>query len=136
MGKLIVFLAVAVALPTSTAFAQPANAQRQGKSAPKVRYVLNGTLSNYFAPANGVDGSITILVARANHHGRALKNQSLTFAVASTARITFRNGITHIADGAKGMVKFRAPLRVSGDLATTLPAKARALHVIVQKAAS
>jgi hypothetical protein len=134
MGRLTVLLAVALAIPTHAAFAeQPDAAQRPGTLAPKVRYVLQGTLSNYFAPSNGDDGSITILVAHANYHGRALKSQSLTFAIASTAQIAFRSENARIADGAKGMIKFRAPLRVSGDIATTLAAEARAIHVVVQR---
>jgi hypothetical protein len=42
------------------------------------------------------------------------------------------------ADGAKGMIKFKAPLlrHASGaTLVTVLPTKAKALQVIVQKAA-
>ena len=134
MKKLIVLLAAALVIPTSVAFAS-ANPTR-GKSAPKVMYVLKGTLSNFTAATSTVDGSISITVNHANYHGRALKGDTLTFAVSSTTRITFADGTTALADGTKGMVKFRAPLRVTGSLDTALPALAKAFHVIVRQASS
>jgi hypothetical protein len=141
MKKLIVFLAVALAIPTSVALAK-ANPTR-GKSAPKVMYVLKGTLSNYVAPNGATDGSITIDVNHSNYHGRALRNgPPLTFTVTSKTRITYQNGTTQASVTnpltAKGMVKFRAPLRFTAgtDLATTLPTMAKAFHVIVLRAKS
>jgi hypothetical protein len=136
MKKLIVVLAVALLIPTSVAFAKAS--PTHGKSAPKVMYVLKGTFSNFLAASSTADGSISLTVSHANYHGRALKGDTLTFAVASNTRITFGNGTTALADGAKGMVKFRAPLlrHASGaTLDTVLPAKATAFHVVVQKAA-
>jgi hypothetical protein len=133
MKKVIVLLAVALALPTSVAFAKGPGTH--GRSAPKVMYVLKGTFSNYIAANGAVDGSISITVSHSNYHGRALKGQTLTFAVSAKTRVTYRHGTTQIADGAKGMVKFRAPKRVSGDLATLLPTMAKAFHVIVQRSA-
>ena len=131
MKKLIVVLAVALAIPTSVAFAKGTPSQTRGKSAPKVMYVLKGTLSSFVAASSTADGSISITVSHSNYHGRLLN-----FAVASNTRITFANGTATLADGTKGMVKFRAPLRVSGDLATALPTLAKAFHVIVLGAAS
>jgi hypothetical protein len=137
MKKLIVVLAVAFAIPTSVALAKPpATHTNHSKAAPKVMYILKGTLSNFTAAASPtVDGSISITVTHSNFHARALKGDTLTFAVASNTRITFRNGTTTLAPNAKGMVKFRAPLRFAAgtDLATTLPTMAKAFHVIVQK---
>jgi hypothetical protein len=138
MKRAIVLVAVALAIPTSVAFAKAPSPHHptQGKSAPKVMYVLKGTLSNYLAATSTTDGSISITVNRANYHGRALKGQTLTFTVTSKTKITNQNGKaqTTVADGTKGMVKFRAPKRVSGDLATALPTMAKAFHVIVRSA--
>jgi hypothetical protein len=136
MKKLIVFLAVALAIPTSVAFAKaPSTHANLGKSNPKVMYILKGTFSSFVPATSTADGSITITVTHANYHARALKNgPPLTFAVAPNTRITFVNGTTTLGPHAKGMVKFRAPLRMASgtDLATALPAMAKALHVIIQ----
>jgi hypothetical protein len=140
MKKVIVLLAVAAfAIPTSVALAK--GSPTRGKSAPKVMYVLKGDLSGYIAPTSTSDGSITIAVKHSNYHGRALRNgPPLTFTVTMKTHITWQNGTTaaNVTDPktAKGMVKFRAPLRVSGDLATTLPTLAKAFHVIVNRPAS
>jgi hypothetical protein len=131
MKKGIVLLAVALAIPTSAALAK-ANPTR-GKSNPMVMYVLKGTLSSYTA-ASSADGSITIHVTHANRHGRVLKDQDLTFAVAANTRVTMMTGVTQISDGSKGILKFRAPLMRKGDttLAATLTTNAKALHIIDQ----
>ena len=137
MKKVIVLLAVALVIPTTAALAQ-ANPTR-GKSHPKVMYVLKGTFSSFVAATPTADGSISLTVSHSNYHGRALKGDTLVFTVAANTRITFANGTTALADGAKGMVKFRAPLlrHASGaTLDTVLPAKATAFHVIVQRAAT
>jgi hypothetical protein len=44
------------------------------------------------------------------------------------------NGATQITDGAKGVLKFKAPLHRKGDstLITTLATNAKALHIIDQ----
>src|SRR5215471_1498155 len=130
MKKLIVLLAVALAIPTSAALAK-ANPTR-GKSAPKVMYVLKGTFSNYTAATPTADGSISITVNHSNYHGRALKGQTMTFDVAMSTRVTGSAKLLK-KDGAQGMVKFRAPLRFPAgtNLATTLPTMAKAFHVIV-----
>jgi hypothetical protein len=45
-----------------------------------------------------------------------------------------KNGATAITDGAKGVLKFKAPLRLGAgtDAATVLPTMAKALHIIDQ----
>ena len=136
MKKAIVFLAVALAIPTSVAFAKGPTHPNQSHAAPKVMYVLKGTFSNYTAATSTADGSISITVNHSNYHGRALKNTTLTFDLAPQTRVTGAKLLKK--DGAKGMVKFRAPLRFPAgtDLATTLPTTVKAFHVIVQKAAS
>ena len=64
---------------------------------------------------------VTILVKRANFHGRALAGQSLTFAVNATTMVAFADGVTAITDGDRGTVRVRAALRIpAADLAATL----------------
>lgn len=94
-----------------------------GKSAPKVVYVLKGTLSGYSAYDSGTstNGSITILVSKANYHGKALKGQTLTFPVGPKTKVTLEDGVTAVTDNDKGIVKVRAPKRIAAaDLASTL----------------
>lgn len=136
MKKLIIVLAVALLIPTSVAFASAS--PTRGKSNPQVMYVLKGTFSNFTAATATADGSVSITVTHSNYHWRALNRDTMDFTVASNTRITFANGTTALADGAKGMIKFKAPLlrHASGAaLDTLLPAKAKALHVIVTAAA-
>jgi hypothetical protein len=134
MKKTLVFLAVALAIPTSVALAK-GTPGAHGKSSPKVMYVLKGTLSNYTAATSDtVDGSISITVNHSNYHGRALKGQTLTFSTTMKTKVNFPNGATQITDGAKGVLKFRAPLRntTNAPLATMLTTSAKALHIIDQ----
>jgi len=135
MKRVIVFLVVALAIPTSVAFAKaPQSSGTHGKSNPKVMYVVKGTLSSYLAATSSTEGSISITVNHSNYHGRALKGQTLTFSTTMSTRVTMKNGATSITDGAKGVLKFKAPLRMGAgtDLATTLPTMAKALHIIDQ----
>ena len=79
----------------------------------KVQYVLKGKLSAYAAYDSGtsMNGSITIDVARANRHGRALKGMQLVFKgmVTSSTKISLADGVTLITDTDRGIVKVRAP---------------------------
>ena len=137
MKKVLVFLVAALALPTSVAFAKPSHPAKGGKSAPMVMYVLKGSLSAYSAATTGTPGSITIDVKRSNYHARALKGTSMTFSLTSKTRVTNGHGAaaTTIADGTKGVIKFKAPLRMpkGTDLATALPTMANVKHVIAQQ---
>jgi hypothetical protein len=139
MKKAIVFLAVALAIPTSVAFAKGpgTHGNKGGKSAPKVQYILKGTLSAYSAydSSTTTNGSITIDVKHSNYHGRALKNASLTFTLTANSKVTFRHN-SSLADNtatAKGVIAIRAPKKVTGDLATMLPGLATRIHVVVLK---
>ncbi|MFL5960325.1 MAG: hypothetical protein ACJ75G_08695 [Gaiellaceae bacterium] len=142
MRKAIVIAVVALALPSVALAGAPTTHTNHSKAAPRVMYVLKGTLSNFVAASATADGSISITVSHANRHGKKLTKldgDTLTFAVASNTRITFANGTTALPDGAKGMVKFRAPmLRGASEatLAATLPSTAKAFHIIVTQAAS
>jgi hypothetical protein len=133
MKKAIVLLVVALAIPTSVAFAKGPGTH--GKSNPKVMYVLKGTLFAYTAATSTAEGQISITVNHANYHGRKLKGQTLTFSTTSHTRVTFKHSTaTTISDGAKGVLKFKAPLRMGAgtDIATVLPTMAKALHIIDQ----
>jgi hypothetical protein len=132
MKKGIVFLAVVLVIPTSVACAK-AN-PTLGRSHPKVMYVVRGTLLGYQAATSLADGSISIMVKHSNYHGRALRGQTLTFSTTMKTRVTFKHGATSITDGARGVIKFKAPLRMGAgtDMATVLPAMAKALHIIDQ----
>lgn len=131
MKKAIVFLVVALALPTSVALAKSHGTH--GKSNPRVIYVLKGTLSNYTPATPTTDGQISITVTHSNFHS-SLKGQTLPFATTMTTKVNFKNGATQITDGARGVLKFKAPLHRKRDttLVTTLTTNAKALHIIDQ----
>ena len=132
--KLIVLVVLALAVPSAALAGKGAGHGHQGKSAPKVLYILRGKLSTYSAASTSGDGSITIDVKASNRHGRALRTQSLTLPVSAHTRIVMRHGTTAIADGGRGIVKVRAPKRVAAaDLPATLQA-AMARQVIDQGA--
>jgi hypothetical protein len=132
MKKAIVFLAVALALPTSAAFAKSSHQATHGKSNPMVMYVVKGTLTSFTAATAGQDGSITIDVNHSNFHS-SLKGP-MSFGTTMNTRITFPNGATTLTTPAKGVLKFKAPLHRKGDLtlAATLTSGAKALHIIDQ----
>jgi len=106
----LVLVVLALAIPTGVALAKGPS-PTPGKSAPKVTYILKGTLSNFAAASTTADGSVTINVTHSNFHARALVGQQLTFAVSLKTPTTLMGGT--IINGARGIVKFRAPLRVS-----------------------
>jgi hypothetical protein len=82
------------------------------KAAPKVMYVLKGTVTNYGAANGAVDGMVTLTVKSANRAGKNLtaylKSDSLTFAVSSATKIVLHDGVA-IANGDKVIVKVRGP---------------------------
>jgi len=139
MKKAVVFLVVALAIPTSVALAKKPPTGTHGKSNPRVMYVLKGTLSSYNAATADAPGSISITVTHSNYHGRLLRNAgTLVFTTTMNTRVTFKHSsATQISDGAKGIVKFRGPLmRHTSDtplaLATTLMGTVKVSHIIDQ----
>ena len=84
--KVLFVLALALAAPALALAAQPV---QPGKSAPKVQYVLKGTLTSFTPSTGGADGSITFTVTKSNHHRAALKDQPLTLLVKPTTKIVF-----------------------------------------------
>ena len=129
MKKALILVFAALMIPGVALASPPAS---PGHSAPKVAYILRGTLSAYspYDAATSTNGSITILVAHSNYHGRALHGQTLTFAVTANTRISLADSVTAITDGDKGSVRVRAARRVpAADLPATLQASpARRIH--------
>ncbi len=136
MKRALVFLVAALALPTSVALAKPSHPGKGSKSAPKVQYVLKGTLSAYTAydASTSTNGQITIAVRHSNYHGRLLKNQSLTFTLTANSKVTFRHRSTLASPTAtaNGAVEVRAPKKLA-DVLTDLPGAATRIHAVVLK---
>lgn len=123
MKRALILAIVALMIPgVALAKGKPGtHGNKGGKSAPKVAYVLKGTLSAYTAATDSTPGSITIAVSKANHHGHALKGQTLTFPTTSSTKVSLEDGVTAIADNDNGIVKVRAPKKIdAADLASTL----------------
>lgn len=115
MRKLLVILAAALLVP-SLAFAhgKPSNpgksATAGSNAAPKVMYVLRGRLTAYSPAVGSANGSVTIMVKGANHHGASLVGKSLTFAVSSSTKLV---GTYNANDN--GLVKLRGAKAGLGD---------------------
>ena len=107
LRKTFALAVLALAIPTVALAAKPTTHTSQSKAAPKVLYILKGTLSSFTAASNTSTGSITIDVKHSNFHARALVGQQLTFTVAANTTTTL-NGASTINDGTRGIVKFRA----------------------------
>lgn len=112
MRKFLIAISCLALLVPAAALAKGKPAQ-PGKSAPKVMYVLKGTLTAYTAANGSTNGSVTITVKSSNHHGASLKNQTLTFAVSSATKV-----VGKFTANDKGMVKLRGPKAGLGDSAT------------------
>lgn len=108
LRKTLALALVVLAIPTA---ALAANHTSHSKAAPKVTYILKGTLSNFTAASSTANGSVTINVTHSNFHARALVGQQLMFAVSMKTPTTLMGGT--VVNGATGIVKFRAPLKVS-----------------------
>ncbi len=139
MRKLPLFLALALAVPSLALAAKPpapGNSQGSHGKAPQVMYILKGTLTAYTAAAGTTNGSVSLLVKSANHHGASLKGQTLTFAVSSSTKVVTGDA-TAVTVNDNGVVKVRGPKKIAAtdNLATVLQALT-AKQVIDQGAAS
>ena len=126
MRKLPVILALALAVPGLALAAKPpapGNSQSSHRKAPQVMYVLRGTLTAYTAADGATNGSASLLVKSANHHGASLKTQTLTFAVSSSTKVVTKDGAA-VTVNDNGVVKVRGPKKVGAtdNLATVLQA--------------
>lgn len=86
MSKILLVLALALAAPALALATPPA---QPGKSAPKVQYVLKGTLTSFTPSTGGADGSLTFTVKRSNFHRAQLKDQSLTLVIKPATKVVF-----------------------------------------------
>ena len=103
----------ALALPAAALATKPPHpttpATTTTPATPTVAYILHGTITNYVAAANGVNGSVTIHVTAANHQGaKQLKGHDVTLALSSKTKIVLHSG-KPIAAGDHGTVKVRGP---------------------------
>lgn len=141
MRRTLAFVIVALTLPGVALAAKPATHANHGKAAPKVMYILKGTLWNYSAASATVSGSVTIHVTHSNYHAKALVGQDLTFALSANTKLAVRshgktklvNGLA-VKNGIRGIVKFKDVLKVSNSalLAALAPTSMTAFEVIVQ----
>ena len=139
MRKLLASIVVALAVPAVALATKPPAPGSQGnhsKAAPKVLYILKGSLTAYTAANGATNGSVSILVKHANRHGAALKTLTLTFAVSSQTKVVIHDGAA-FAPNDKGIVKVRGPKKIgpTDDLATVLQALT-AKQVVDQGAAT
>jgi len=137
MRKLSVLFVIALAVPSLALAAKPpAAGQSHGKAAPQVMYVLKGTITAYTAASGTTNGSVSLLVKSANHHGASLKGQTLTFAVSSSTKVVLHDGAA-VAVNDKGLVQVRGPktIAATASLATVLQALT-ARRVVDQGASS
>ena len=113
MRNVLIVLALALALPALALAAPPS---QPGKSAPKVQYVLKGTLTSFTASTGGLDGSITFTVTQANRHRAALKDQSLTLLIKPTTMVVLDTD-GELTAGETVIVKLRELQRTTDALA-------------------
>ena len=121
MRKVLVVLIAALLVPAAAvAKGKPADPGSQSKAAPKVMYVLKGTLTEYTAANGATNGLVTITVKSSNRHGASLKNLTLTFAVSSSTKV-----VGKFTANDNGIVKVRGAKAGLGDPTTfsTLVAK-------------
>jgi hypothetical protein len=122
MKKMLLLVLAVLVVPSVALAAKPAHGPKPPR---QVTYELKGTLSNYTAydAATSTDGTITIAVSKADHHGKALKGKTLTFAVDSHTVVWLKKGLTTITNGDSGVVRVRAVARIAPvDLGATLEA--------------
>jgi hypothetical protein len=113
MKKIALLAVAALVLPAAALADKPAKPEHpeHGKGAPKVTYVLKGTLTAYTAPSGTITGSVSLLVKGGNHHAKLLKSQTLTFTLDSTTKVVQHDGSVTLGD--RGVVKVRAPKKLA-----------------------
>ena len=133
LRKTLALAILAFVIPSVALAAKPTTHTSQSKAAPKVMYILKGTLWNYAAASSTASGSITIHVTHSNYHARTLVGTDFTFAIAANTT-TSLNGAATITNGAKGIIKFRAlkSTTSSGLLTALAPNAMTAFQVIDQ----
>ena len=110
MRKLALVMALAALVLPAAASAKPPHPAKPATAAtpaPVVAYILHGTITAYTAANGATNGSISILVSAANHHGASLKGKTLTFAVSSSTKVVLHNGAAVNPGHDHGIVKIR-----------------------------
>jgi hypothetical protein len=143
MRRTLALVIVALALPGVALAAKPTTHTNHSKAAPKVMYILKGTLWSYTAASATAGGSVTIHVTHSNYHSRALIGQDLTFAlsaktklaVSSHSKVKLAKSLGTVKDGTRGIVKFKGALKISNTtlLAALAPKAMTAFEVIAQR---
>jgi hypothetical protein len=125
MRKLLALVAaLALAVPAIALVAKPAQpgqSVQPGKSAPKVQYVMKGTLTSFTASAGGADGSIAFTVTKSNHQRAGLKDKALTLLVKPSTKVVFDTD-GQLTAGETVVVKVRE-LKRTTDASTLLNGK-------------
>jgi len=134
MRKLILIAATALIVPgLALAAGKPSNPGKSttagANAAPKVMYVLKGTLTAYQAANGTADGSVTITVKSSNHHAGALKGQQVQIPVSATTKVVGKFTMND-----NGMVKVRAPKNTTAAALLAALQSAKAWQVIDQGA--
>ena len=97
----------ALAAKPATHPTHPTTPASTNAAKPTVMFVLHGTLTGYTAVNGTINGSVALTVTGSNHVAKSLKNQTLTFAIGSGAKVQLHNGAP-IAVGDRAIVKVRA----------------------------
>jgi hypothetical protein len=120
MRTVLIVFSLALAVPALALAAQPSppgkSQDTHGKSAPKVMYVLKGTVTAFTASTGGADGSLALTVAKANRHKAALKDQSLSLVVKAATKVVF-DADGQLTEGETVVVQVKADKRTTDAVA-------------------
>jgi len=97
----------ALAAKPATHPTHPTTPAATNAAKPTVTFVLHGTLTGYTAVNGTTNGSVSLTVNGSNHVAKSLQKQTLTFAIAPSAKVQLHNGAA-IALGDRAVVKVRA----------------------------
>ena len=132
MRKLIVIAATALLVPGLALAAgkpgTPGKSQTAGaNAAPKVMYLLKGTLNAYQAANGTTDGWVRITVKSSNYHARALNGQQIQIPVSAATKVVGKFTMND-----NGIVKVRAPKNTTPTALLAALMSAKAWQVIDQ----
>src|SRR3954463_8902590 len=96
MRMIALLAALALAVPAAALATKPPtpghSTGNNGKAAPKVTYILRGTLSLYTAATETSTGTVTLDVKHANHHGHTLVGKTLQFTLTTATKVVAAGG--------------------------------------------
>src|SRR5579863_9355185 len=120
-------LVISLAFPTAALAARAEH--HSPKPNPTVMFVLRGNITAYTPASGGTDGSVTIVVSKANFRRASLDSATVMLATSSKTRVV-RMGSTDVGtfpSPDKGVVKVRAPWN-----STAFPTNTPAFEIIDQ----